>query len=381
MTDVIVIGGGPAGASAAANLARRGRSVVLLERQPFPRRKACGEGILPAGVAELRRMGLLERIACRGQALRGVRFCAGPHEALAPLGRSRGAGLGITRSVLDQCLLQEAREAGVDVREGSARRLLVRDGQVAGVQAEDGAVRAGAVIAADGLQSRLRRLAALEGPHGDRYGVSAHIALRDGPPPHVVVVRFLSGYEVYLTPLPGNTWNAAILTRRPGMTRFAGSIAPAFREILSWCPEAKGAELVDEPLAAGPFPRACLRAWRANLVLAGDAAGFFDGISGEGISLAMLSGRLAAEAVDAFLETGSYAPMRLYDARRRAAARNSNLVARLTLALSSRPWLAERAVAQLARHPATFARLVAVNTGELPLRALNARDLTNLLLG
>jgi flavin-dependent dehydrogenase len=166
------------------------------------------------------------------------------------------------------------------------------------------------------------------------------------------------------------------------MPQFAGDIQSAYRRLIAGVPSLHdGYELLEEPRVTGPFPVACTRGWRANLVLAGDAAGFFDGISGEGMSIALASSRDCAVAVDQYLATRSYAPFRAYDRQRRALARNSTLLARLSLFLGGHPTLARLAVRNLARRPEAFAKLVAINGGERGLMSLRPRDFAALLAG
>lgn len=382
MHDVVIAGGSLAGAATAIHLAERGRSVLLLDRQQFPRPKACGEGLFPAGVAELERLGVLASVQEASSPLRKVRFHAGASTVEAPLGTA-GGGLGLSRTHLDAAVLDRAREAGVEIRLGvTATGLRVSEGNVVALRTSEGDLPGRAFVAADGLHSRLRRIAGLDtGGRGDRYGVNGHLRV-GGEWGRAVDVYFEPGHEIYVTPVGAACLNVAILTRRAGMRRFAGNIDGAFEALLREHPAFRdGFELCGGPLAAGPFPAGCSRAWKANLVLAGDAAGFFDGISGEGMTAALLSARECAAAIDAYLTGGSYEPFRRYDRRRRALVRNSNLLARVSLALSRQPRVAELAVRNLSRRPETFARLVAINTGEAGLGSIRPRDVLALALG
>ncbi len=382
MHDVVIVGGSLAGAAAALHLARASRDVVVVERNREHRRKACGEGLFPLGVAELQQLGLIDELRGQSAPISGVRFSAGEHSAWAPL-RGMCGGLGVQRPGLDRALLAHAKAAGADVRMGvPGRGLVVEAGRAAGVKTDGGVIQAKVVVGADGLHSGVRRELRLEQRHrGNRYGVSMHVALSREPEP-TIDVYFEDGYELYLTPVGGRMLNAALLLRRQGMRRFAGNLAGAYEQLLRAHPALKsGFEVVDQPSVAGPFERGCRRAWRANVVLAGDAAGFVDGISGEGMSAALVSARVCAEAVNAHLEHGGYAAFRAYDARRRAIVRNSNLVARLALVLSAKPAVARVAVRNLARRPGTFARLTAINTGEAGLRSLRPGDLSALAMG
>jgi flavin-dependent dehydrogenase len=186
--------------------------------------------------------------------------------------------------------------------------------------------------------------------------------------------------EVYVTPVGSCEANVAVLARRSRMREMAGDPGEAVREHAERL--LGPAELIDRPLAAGPFDRRCTRPWRGNLLLVGDAAGFLDGISGEGMSAALLGAEQAVAAIDAVLD-GEEPPVAFarYGRRRAALVRDSNLMSRLALLISRDPRLARFAIANLQRRPATFARLVAVNAGELPLSSLRPRDALGLALG
>jgi flavin-dependent dehydrogenase len=381
MYDVAVVGAGPAGAATATHLARSNHTVVLIDRAQFPRRKPCGEGLFPAGVAELEALGLSPPLMNRGTEIESVRFEGYGSSAAAPVGTPGHRGLGVARDLLDTALVETAARAGVVVLEGCTVERL--RGEAAGFTAVDttqGRIEGRVLVGADGLNSRLRRLAGLEASkHGDRYGISAHVALSEPCPPQVRV-WFEPTTEIYLTPVGGKVANVAVLTRRPEMRRFAAGVEEAFTKTVSRHPAlSAGFELLDGPLTAGPFAVHPRREWDRNLVLAGDAAGFFDGISGEGMALALTSARFCAEAIAEYLDSGNQAAFAAYGRKRRALARPSELLARLSLFLAARPALARRSLANMGRHPETFARLVAVNSRDLPLRALRPRDLVAIM--
>lgn len=382
MHDVVIVGASIAGAATAIALAERGRDVLIIERAREWRRKACGEGLFPTGVRELERLGLAAELCERGAPIAGVRFHAGGFVAEAPLGD--GHGLGIQRGELDRALLARAEAAGVALRRGEAvTRLSVSGRRATGAVLANGeGVDAHVVVGADGLHSRIRRLAGLEtSTRGSRYGVSAHTRTVDPLPPFVEVY-FEGGHELYVTPVGDRLANVAVLTGKAGMRRFAGNLEAEFASLLGEHAAFRGGfELSDAPVAAGPFARGTRRAWRANVVLVGDAAGFFDGITGEGMSVALASAPLAAAAIDAYLRDGSFERLRRYDRERRAMVRNSNLLARVSLGLGSRHRLAALAVRNLGRRPDTFARLTAVNSGDAGLRSLRPRDAVALLAG
>ena len=381
MYDVAIVGGGLAGAATATHLAEAGLRVVVLERALVYRRKACGEGLFPQGVQELERLGLLEELRAVSAELAGVRFHAGRFTATAA--PPAGAGMGIRREALDAAVLRRAATAGAEVRRRVTVRGVLRQGRkLAGVSTSEGDVLAKVVIGADGLNSHVRRLAGLEGARrGQRYGVSAHIRMAEAPAPYVDVY-FAEAFELYVTPVGGHDANGALLLRKPAMKRFAGRLAEEYEAILRGHPAlAAGFEVLDDPLAAGPFAATAKRSWRANLVLVGDAAGFLDGITGEGMSVALVSARSCAVAVQAHLETGSYEPFRQYERSRRALVRNSNRLGRVSLTLGAQPALARWSVRNLERRAGTFEKLVGINSGERGLRDLRPRDLLALATG
>lgn len=201
------------------------------------------------------------------------------------------------------------------------------------------------------------------------------------PPLGRIDVFFEPGYEVYVTPVGGNVVNVAVLLGRRQARGLAGNLQSTFLELLARSAFAAEGELVDEPLAVGPFPAGAKRVWQRNLVLVGDAAGFLDPINGEGMTAALVSARQCAAAVHAFLSSGSTAPLRAYQRQREDLVRAPNLFARTMLALASRPALGRRAVLNLSRQPETFARLVAMNGCDLPLSFLRPRDLLALATG
>jgi flavin-dependent dehydrogenase len=382
MYDVAVVGAGPAGSATAIHLARAGLDVVLIDRARFPRRKACGEGVFPAGVAELEKLGVLAAVQGQAAELNSIRFEGYGRAAAAPLGRPTRRGLGLSRLLLDAALVSAAGSAGVDVESCRVKKLLGGEKGYRGIATSEGEVEARVIVGADGLNSRLRREAGLHaGRHRRRFGISAHVLLRESAG-SAVHVYFEPGAEIYLTPTGDRSANIAVLTGQNGIHRVGGHLGEAFAAAVAHHPALQaGFELCDEPMAAGPFPAACSRAWNRNLVLTGDAAGFFDGISGEGVSLALASAQLCATAVQGYLVSGDEGAFVAYDRERRARAQPSELLARLSLALAGRPFLARRALAALGKNSRVFARLVAVNCGDLPLSSLRPGDIAALMGG
>ncbi len=382
VADVLVVGAGVAGAATAIHLAERGRQVLLVDRSAFPRRKPCGEGLFPAGVRELRSLNLLDQLQS-ASVLERLRFHGYGHSAWAWLDAAGTPALGVRRDLLDAALLRRAAAAGVEVRLQARVSDLAAEGKDRfSVIVERRYLEPAAIVAADGLNSALRRQAGLDRPRrGKRYGVTAHIELRKAPDP-AVDVFFRPGFEIYVTPVGGRVVNVAILMAKPLTKQLAGAPDHALETLLRREQCLPGPwRLMDAPLVAGPFPARARRLWNRNLVLAGDAAGFFDGITGEGMSTALVSARHCAEAVDGFLSTGSHGPFKVYEKARRRLARNPDLLGRVTLMLAGRPWLARRALRGLERRPGSFTRLVAISSGEAGLGSVPPWEVARLLLG
>jgi flavin-dependent dehydrogenase len=317
---VAVIGAGPAGASLAWCLARRGIGVVVHEKARFPRPKACGEGLLPPGVAALRQMGLEPPEFPRVSGLRFVAPSGESVEADFP----GGHGLVVHRERFDAWLVAKAREAGAEVREGSP------------APAE---LEADVVVAADGLHSRF---AEGEPDSPRRIGFSTHARGIDTG--GRVEIRFRPEGEAYLAPCGDGTLVAALM-RLESFRRLEDG--DAVRALVG------PVETTTPVLATSPLGRFVPEVVRGNLLLFGDAAGAADPITGEGMSLALRSAPVAAEAI-ASGDLASYARWRLEEGDAlRAFGRRLLSLAR---------W-ADRVVPRLRRRPEALAELVEVAVG------------------
>jgi len=171
-TDVLVVGGGPAGLAAAIATRRAGFRVVLAEPRMPPIDKACGEGIMPDGVAVLTQLGVHLPFGA-SVPFTGIRFC---EDGVSVRGLFPGApGLGVRRTVLHGTLVRRAESLGVELRWGSRMTGLHPEGALL-----DGEfVRARWVVGADGRNSRLRRELGLDtAPDSKRFGIRRHYEVR-----------------------------------------------------------------------------------------------------------------------------------------------------------------------------------------------------------
>lgn len=202
MIDVLVAGGGPAGLATAVHAAQAGLEAVVVEPRTSPVDKACGEGVMPGGVAALRALG----VAAEGRDLRGIRYLDGRHSAEAAF--RDGTGLGIRRTVLHAALHERARGLGVRMVTGKV-------GEVR--QSADSVTAAGLtarwLVAADGLHSPLRRGLGLDlpGRSPGRYGLRRHY--RCAPWTDYVEVHWSAHGEAYVTPVGEELVGVAVLSR------------------------------------------------------------------------------------------------------------------------------------------------------------------------
>jgi flavin-dependent dehydrogenase len=371
--DVAIAGGGIAGSSLAILLGRAGYTVLLAERDRFPREKPCGEGIMPGGVAVLSRLGLAQ--ATGGAVLRGVRFRKGTLAVQAPFPAVRGlpsTGIGQRRRHLDQMLFETAAATpGVAALSGVAvRSPLLDQGRVRGLVTTQGPYPARIVVIADGLLSPLRRALGLDGIPGlpSRAGFRTHYRLAGERSPGEWVEVYLGrGYELYVTPLPDSEVLVAALAERSAISE---GIAAGFRRWLADQPvladRLRGAERLGPYQGRFPLARASRAGVCAGAVLIGDAAGYLDPITGGGITQALMSAELLAHAMPDILAGGA-ASLASFDRRRRALLSDYALLTRALLGISRRPWLATATLRLMKTAPRLFSHLLGVSAGMHPL--------------
>ncbi len=368
MVDVVIAGGGIAGSALAIQLGRQGRSVEIFERGQFPREKPCGEGLMPAGVAALRRLGLAEAVG--GSAFCGVRFHFREHtvEGKFPAaGDIPTTGLGQRRSHLDRVLFFTAAETpGVSAHTGArVDQLLWENGRAAGLLVDGGPRRARLVVAADGLHSPIRRELGLDRrQRRKRFGVRAHFRLAPGQsqPPWVEIFA-RPGYELYLTPLPNHEVLVAALGDAEALP---GPIETTFhgwrRAPRALAQRFEGAEQVTSLLGAAPLSGGARRGVAPGVVLLGDAAEFLDPITGGGMTQALLTAELLARHIPDRLETDD-SWLLTFERERQALLRDYRLLTRIVLWLVRRPGFAERVIPSLRRAPALFSHVIGVSGG------------------
>ena len=376
--EVVVVGGGPAGSATAALLAEAGHDVVLLERSRRPRQKPCSEYTGPGTERLLARFGVLDRVGRGlGRRLRGMELHAPAGGRYLLRYGDEGAardGFSLSRPALDRVLLEAARRRGVDVREGvRVGSLLVgppsrRAGlpAVLGVVGQDEAgrplaIRTRLVVGADGRHSTVVRDLRLRRPSiwAPRLGLVTHFHGVPWPWEHGQMHVGRRGY-VGVAPSGDGLLSVGLVTSMP--TGRLGSPALALDRALADYPEL-AARLAQGALARpvqGVGPLACsVRACGGDgFLLVGDAAGFCDPFTGEGIHRALRGAELAAAAADDALRAGDASawgePARVgpeYARARQAAFRAKERLTALVQLCVLAPSLMNLAVDRLNRRP------------------------------
>jgi menaquinone-9 beta-reductase len=345
-TGVFVIGGGPAGLAAAIAARQSGFDVVVADRDQPPIDKACGEGLMPDGVAALREIGVdlgLEH----GLPFRGIRFVDTEHEAEASLPFS--FGLGIRRTLLHRILMERAQDAGVV----TCWRTRVDAVNSSGVKVGDQTVRCQWIIGADGIHSRTRQWAGLHPVWNGarRIGLRQHFRIR--PWTDFVEVHWHKRCQAMITPV-GTEEVCIVITGSAQETHISDlpTLFPILAKRLGDSQpmgSVRGAISMSVKLSA---------VTRGRIALVGDASGAVDAITGDGLALAFRQ----AAFLGAALANGD---LRTYETMHRRMSQMPRLLGRILLLMGSSDGLRRRALRTLARRPRTFGRLLALHVGAL----------------
>ena len=399
--DVIIVGASIAGASMAIALGERGYSILLLDKACFPRDKACGEGLMPEGVGILERLGLADDILARGarpfhrmcyRSLDGVWA-----EAEFPSARaSPNYGLVLPRRALDHALFERARaKRNVDTREGLCVVSLCMQGEK--VEGVTGRTRYGErhqsytaplTIGADGIHSIFHRPCGLNRSllRRRRFGVTGHFIGVSGLSDRVEVLLQRWG-EIYVAPGPADITLVALLLEERAMEDFRHGLQAAYETLVRSAPGLRervvGAELAPPVSAVGPLGFTVDRCYGPGFLLIGDAAGFFDPISGMGMTLALKSVQAALPIVERALASGdvSAATLAPYAKLRSEAVEDAVRFTRLLLRLARHKRIANRVVRRLRRDRNLFTKLLGLVAGTTRYRDIGLSEKLALLRG
>ncbi|MCD4535411.1 NAD(P)/FAD-dependent oxidoreductase [Nocardioides sp. cx-169] len=279
MRDLLIAGGGPVGLATALYAARAGLDVGVVEPRAGAIDKACGEGLMPGAVAALSDLG----VALDGPEITGIRYLDGSRRAQAEF--RHGPGRGVRRTRLHRAMSAAVLAAGVRT-DPRAVREVVDCGDHLLVDGEPTRY----LVAADGLHSPVRRMLGLDSParRHRRYGQRCHVDL--APWTSLVEVHWSDAAEAYVTPVGQGRVGVAVLSEaRRSFTDLLGGF-PALTE-----------RLADVPLGpvrgAGPLRQRARRLAAGRVLLVGDAAGYVDALTGEGIALGLAQARAAVAAL------------------------------------------------------------------------------------
>ena len=337
MTDVIVVGGGPTGLAAAIMAKLAGLSVIVFEPQSPSIDKACGEGLMPPAIQMLAALGVHD---LEGIPFEGIRYVDG--DCVAEARFDMGPGKGVRRTELHQALSDRAQALDITVVATRVKNWS-QDAEEVVVEGERGRW----LLAADGLQSPIRaKLGLRQQPRlPPRVGIRRHFKVTPWSP--VVEIHWHQDAEAYVTPIGPDMIGIALLyaadAQPPGTgepwARWFSAFPDLAARVGAPCTAVRG---------AGPFEQRVSRQQTGRVLLIGDAAGYLDPLTGEGIRLGLDSARAAIAAIKANAPDG-------YPRRWRQITRRYWWLTTGLLVLRRREWLRRRIVPTLRRWPRLFA--------------------------
>lgn len=388
MSKVVVVGGGPAGSTCAALLAAAGLDVILLERAAFPRTKVCGEYLNAGAQAQLVALGIANQIAGRCNLIDGIRLHIAERQLELPFAAPAWS---IARSRLDEMLLAYACKTGVNAitaraesieRVGDHVRIGFRD-----ASGLDRTLDADVIVGADGLGSlvaRKLRLAAAGARRG-HFAVGGHYA---GFGDLAGFIEMYVSQKAYfaINPLDSDLANVMLVVDQADLHSWSGAFDQRMQQTAAHLAGGRrtigAVQRIGRRVAIGPLSHHVRTVADTNVYLVGDAAGFVDPFTGQGVYLALHSARLAAEAIIGELK-GAHSAQRIRARYRREHERvfgSRRRLASLVSFLIRTPWLSKRAAANLQRSASLRATIMQAIAGNSPADgALNSRTLLRLV--
>jgi menaquinone-9 beta-reductase len=344
-TDVLVIGGGPAGLAAAIAARKKGFDVTVVDGAKPPIDKACGEGLMPNTLDALRELGVAISPG-NGQEFHGIRFWNASTSAETNFGGS--TGIGVRRTVLHEKMVERAEECGITLLWNTPVAGLSENGVIVGGTE----IKARWIIGADGIHSRVRRWIGLD-DHAQqeiRFAQRRHYRVKAWT--DYMEIHWGNNIQAYVTHL-GNDETCVVLISRDPRLR----LDETWREFPKLAENLRDAKPSSAERGAVTMTRRLHRVHRRNIALTGDASGSVDAITGEGLCLSFRQAIALANS----LEAGE---LESYQRAHRRLAKRLYVTGRLMLMLDRYPALRKRVLAALAKDPELFTRLLAVHRGD-----------------
>ena len=358
-TEVLIVGGGPAGLAAAIALRQRGIDCVVVEAREPSIDKACGEGLMPDSRESLAQLGVPLDEA-DGHLFRGIRFANSAHKVDATF--PNGDGIGVRRPRLHALLTARAAELGVRLLWSSHVRLSAADSN-SNVNSDDRQtalvnglpMRFRWLIGADGQASSVRKWAGLDRTRNRslRFGFRTHY--RVAPWSDFVEVHWARGGQLYITPVAADCVCVVYITRDPKCDRT--NILASFPEVAR---RLEGAEAISQQRGAVTATCKLHRVATDSVALIGDASGSADAITGEGLAICFRQAHALADSI----QSGSLAR---YRRAHRRIGKLPYAMGSLMLLLDRWPVLQIRALRALSCTPGAFRELLHAHMGEKAL--------------
>ncbi len=346
------MGGGPAGIATGIAASRKGLRAVVVDARKPPIDKACGEGLLPEGVASLRRLGIHLELSSAFP-FSGIRFTDQKSSASARI--SDGHAFGLRRTRLQQLLMDRAEKAGVSFLWGTRVSRFDSDG----AHTERGFVPSRWIVGADGQNSSVRRYARLGVRRlNSRFGFRRHFSI--APWTDLVEVHWGDRCQMILTPTGANEICISFMTSDPRLR---------IERALGQFPEVemrlRGVQPTTIEIGSVSSLGRARAATRKNVALVGDASCTVDGVSGQGLSLAFQQSLALGDA----LAAGDLAS---YESAHRRITGKAMRMAQLMLLMDRSTWIRRKALRLFAAQPGLFSKIIAIHMGEPSAEELNA---------
>ena len=358
-SDVLVVGGGPAGLAAAIAARSKGLRVTLVDSRRPPLDKPCGEGLLPEAVEALRALGI-DLDGAQKFRFRGIRFSDAASSVYAEF--AGASGHGVRRTVLHRLLVDRAEAAGVNLIWGA--HVKAKDSVSADVNGRRFFFRW--LIGADGLNSAIRQRAGLDAfvRKRGRFAFRQHYAI--APWTDFVEVHWSDDCQIIVTPTGPAEVCLALFTRNHRL-RLAEGIG-RFPEIVR---RVEGARPTSSESGARTALARARFVVRGNIALVGDAACSIDGIAGQGLNLAFQASQHLADAL-------AREDLRAYAAAHREMTRTPMRITRLMLLMAQNTWIRKKTLRMFAARPGFFSNMMSIHAGLAEADALSVRDLFGL---